>query len=299
MLLSSDHNRWAVGTAGATAVAGALYALYVSAAPHGASGGSWPGLAFGIAGSTCMLIAAFLSVRKKFLLWRIGSAQLWMRLHIWAGVLAVPLILFHSGFSLGGPLTTILMLLFTLVSLSGVVGLVLQQAIPRMMTRHLPLETLHSQIHHVNARLALDAYEQVASVTGALAELTEEPAAVAIEERETAGGWKHTRRLPPAPTPVSGSDSLRRFYLEEIRPYLRRTPLRPTTLPDFSRLRLAADAEWRPQVERLARMCEESRQLALQLRWHAWLHNWLLLHAPLGFAMFVLAAVHIYFALWF
>jgi hypothetical protein len=35
----------------------------------------------------------------------------------------------------------------------------------------------------------------------------------------------------------------------------------------------------------------------VQRHLHAWLHNWLFVHAPLSFALFVLVAVHIYFAL--
>ncbi|HVM94905.1 MAG TPA: ferric reductase-like transmembrane domain-containing protein, partial [Candidatus Acidoferrales bacterium] len=159
MQLSSDHSRWASMTVVAAAAAGLAYALYASSSAYGPSGGSWPGLGFGVAGTLCMLLAVFLSVRKRLLLWRIGSAQSWMKLHIWLGLLAVPLILFHSGFKLGGPFTTLLMVLFAMVSLSGIFGLLLQQVIPRRMTEQVPLETLRSQIEHVNKGLQLDAYE--------------------------------------------------------------------------------------------------------------------------------------------
>jgi Fe-S-cluster-containing dehydrogenase component len=42
-----------------------------------------------------------LSARKRVRTWRIGSAQAWMRVHIWLGLIAVPCIWFHSGFALG------------------------------------------------------------------------------------------------------------------------------------------------------------------------------------------------------
>ena len=93
-----------------------------------------------------MVLAVLLAARKKVLTWRLGSARVWMQMHIWLGLLAVPLILFHAGFRLGGALTTTLMVLFTIVTLSGIFGLVLQQFMPAMMTARVPLETIHGQM---------------------------------------------------------------------------------------------------------------------------------------------------------
>ncbi|MBI3782232.1 MAG: ferric reductase-like transmembrane domain-containing protein [Deltaproteobacteria bacterium] len=300
MLLTSDHTRWAVATSLAAVVAAAAYTVYATSTPYGPSGGSWPGLCFGIAGTACMLSAVFLSARKKFLLWRIGSAQRWMKLHVWLGLLAIPLILFHAGFSLGGPLTTWLMVMFAIVSLSGIYGLAVQQVIPRVMTLRVPMETPRSQIDHLSASLIVDAYEQVASVTGHLPEAAGEQAALAEEEKRNAlrpGDWKQVRRLIPAMSPAEGSDTLRNFYLDTIRPYLHRKAFKPGVPPDFARLRFDAPGEWRAPVDRLAEICEESRQLAVQARLHSWLHSWLLMHAPLSFALLVLVAVHVYMAL--
>jgi hypothetical protein len=65
-----------------------------------------------------------------------------MRGHIWLGILSVPMILFHSGFQIGGTLTTILMLLFLIVVLSGIFGLVVQQYLPTMMMNQVKMETI-------------------------------------------------------------------------------------------------------------------------------------------------------------
>ena len=59
-------------------VSAGLYAVYVATAPDGASGGSWQGLSFGIAGSGLMIFAGLLSARKKFPSLPIGSAQTWL-----------------------------------------------------------------------------------------------------------------------------------------------------------------------------------------------------------------------------
>src|SRR5574341_1895767 len=191
MLINRDHRAWCAFTTAAAAGAGVLYGSYVIATPYGASGGSWPGLTFGIAGTLLMLVAVLLAWRKRRRTARLGSAQLWMKMHIWFGALAVPMILFHSGFSFGGPLTTALMVLFVLVTVSGIFGLLVQQVVPRMMTVQVPAETIHSQFEQVCNTLAADAYELVASAVG---EISEADAERAWLSRIPAARWKATAR---------------------------------------------------------------------------------------------------------
>lgn len=298
MLLNADHRPWLIATAAATAAATAGYVVYARSEPYGPSGGSWPGLAFGVAGTVCMVVPALLAARKKVRTLRIGSAQLWMKLHIWLSLLAVPLIWFHSGFGWGGPLTTTLMALFYVVTLSGIFGLIVQQFVPAMLTARVPLEALSSQLDRVLEGLRLSAYEIVASVTGPLVEAAEEQQALAAEEaRQKArpGDWKAVTRLRAAPAPEAGAEILRGFYLREIRPFL--LDRRRRVAPDLRVLRAECPAEWQGKVEHLAQICEEARQLALQERLHRLLHGWLFVHAPLSLLLLVLAAFHAVFAL--
>src|SRR5215468_6930388 len=170
MLINADQRGWLVGTAIATGALTAAYVAYVETAPYGPSGGSWPGLGFGILGTLCMVVAGLLSARKRVRTWRLGSAQRWMRLHIWLGLLAVPCIWFHSGFALGGALTTAIMVLFYVVIGSGLLGLALQQFVPSLMARRVPLETVLGQMDQVLAGLAVDAYELVSAIAGPMPE---------------------------------------------------------------------------------------------------------------------------------
>jgi hypothetical protein len=300
MLINADHRPWILVTAVTTAIATAGYTLYVGASAHGASGGSWPGLVFGILGTAAMLAAGLLAARKRVVVSRLGAARTWMKVHIWVGLLAVPLIWFHSGFRLGGALTTVLMVLFYVVIVSGIFGVVVQQIVPHLMTARVPLETIHSQIEYVNARLAVDAYELVAGVAGEIPEASEERACIAAEaeaQQANAADWKQIVREAPATPPAPDATLLRAFYLAEVRPYLRRPEAAALTPPNFTALRARAPEAWADRVEKLDAMCEESRQLALQQRLHGWLHGWLFVHAPLSFALFVLAAIHIVYAL--
>lgn len=303
MLINRDHRGWAIASTVALVAGIASYVAWVVPRPYGPSGGSWIGIAYGIIGTAFMVLAGLLAARKKVRTWRLGSAQSWLRLHIWLGLLAVPFILFHAGFRLGGPLTTWLMVLFGIVTVSGIFGVVLQQVVPSLMTARVPLETVQGQMDHVHQGLAVAAYETVAAVAGAMPEAALEQKALADEAAQQAsrpGNWKRVSREDPAETPAPESERLRRFYLEEVRPYLCRTlpgGRAGAPLPDVASALVDVPEEWSPRVAKLAALCEESRQLEVQMRLHRLLHGWLFVHAPLSFALFVLTAVHVWFAL--
>ena len=124
---------------------------------HHTVGGTPLGLAFGAISLGIFVFAALLNLRKKIPLWRIGTVQLWLRAHIWLTFLTIPLILLHSGFRLGGPMTTLLMALYALVMVSGIYGLALQHIMPRLMKERLPAETVFEQIPHIRAQLCVAA----------------------------------------------------------------------------------------------------------------------------------------------
>jgi hypothetical protein len=120
---------------------------------HRSVGGTPLGLIFGAISLLIFVFAALLGVRKKVVLWRIGNLQRWLRAHIWLTLLTVPLVILHSGFRLGGPMTTFLLILYTIVMVSGIYGLALQHQLPRIMKERLPAETVYEQIPHIRAQL--------------------------------------------------------------------------------------------------------------------------------------------------
>jgi hypothetical protein len=124
---------------------------------HHTVGGTPLGLAFGAISLGIFVFAALLNLRKKIPLWRVGTVQLWLRAHIWLTFLTIPLVILHSGFRLGGPMTTLLVVLYALVMGSGIYGLVLQHLMPRLMKERLPAETVFEQIPHIRAQLCVAA----------------------------------------------------------------------------------------------------------------------------------------------
>src|SRR5262245_10069025 len=148
MLLGRTQRGWAILSLGSLAAAVAIYVPYALIVPGGPRGGSTVGLTFGGAGFGFMLYAAALGARKRVPTWRLGRATAWMRGHLWLGLLALPLILFHGGFHFGGALTSVVMWLSIIGVGSGVYGAVLQNYLPRAMTHDVPLETLYDEIRN-------------------------------------------------------------------------------------------------------------------------------------------------------
>ena len=310
MLIDHTHRRWLLCSAALFVIATVLYVVYATAAPEGPTGGSWQGMAFGVAGSALMIYTGLLAVRKKFPRWRsIGKAQTWLRGHIYLGLLSVPLILFHSGFGVGGLLEQLLLGILAIVVVSGVIGWILQMILPRLMKIGVPAEAIYEQIPAACAALCQTADTKVQGVCGTLL------------------GASHARSVDlslvvaAAPAKKGGGDDefdpgtpLREFYLEVVRPFLASDPATLKTLPadsqklsssvraatafEQARLSVLGD-DMLEVVDEIEKICNERRMFLRQQRMHHWLHTWLFVHIPLSVALLVFGILHALTAIYY
>jgi len=304
MLLDRSHRGWAIFSILVLAAAAVAYVLFARTTPGGAVGGDFWGLVFGITGTAFILFAALLGVRKKRPHARWGRASTWLKGHLWLGALSLPLILFHGGFRFGGTFTSVLMWTFVLVFVTGVVGLALQNVLPRLMTRHVPQETVYEQIDHVLEQLFDDALglaqgdpkKRGAAVAKAKAGAKTQGRVVSgrqvTEEEESQGP---DERVP-----------LLRFVQGELKRYFEPRGARSSPLFDphrrsavFSDLRAQLVPELHAISRDLEALCEQRAQIEIQRRLHLWLHGWLLVHVPLSWAVVVLTAVHAAMSLYY
>jgi len=294
------------------AVSTVVYAAYAIHAPGGPTGGSTPGLTFGVIGFGLMIFAALLGARKRVPTWRIGRAQAWMRGHLWLGLLSLPVILFHGGFHFGGTLTSVLMWLLIITVASGLIGAALQHYVPRVMTTDVKLETIYDEIGNVRKLLREEADRGVEAVCGSLG-----LSRSAKEEVQRAGGFSAARTMATsgggaavaaaAETVVLTEEErapLRKFYLSEMRPFLEQPKQRGSRLGDadkahgaFAGLRTLMPQAAQATLQDLEDICDEARQLVRQEQLHRLLHGWLLVHIPLSLALILLGAVHAVMAL--
>jgi hypothetical protein len=324
MRIDKTQRGWALASLTILAISAAVYVLYSFESPQGPSGGSTIGLIFGVVGFGFMLFAVLLGARKRVPTWRIGRAQAWMRGHLWLGFLALPMILFHGGFHFGGTLTRVLMWLLIVTVFSGVFGAALQHYVPRVMTSNVPLETIYDEIGNVRSLLREEADRAIESICGSLG--IRKPLG---EEGQRAGGFTALRTIAASAVPLRTSAAvsagasaavaaateiillreeesapLRRFFLDEMRPFLEQPKQRGQRLGDaakatgaFAGLRTLLPATAHVTLADLEDICDEARQLTRQERLHRWLHGWLLLHIPLSLALILLGAIHAVMAL--
>ena len=345
------HLPWVIFVAVATALASFFYAarfhpqrlpaafrLFSETPPEGATVGGTPlGLVLGTLALGIFVFAALLGVRKKLPFLPVGNVQRWLRAHIWLTLLTIPLILLHSGFRLGGPMTTLLMALYAVVMLSGIFGLYLQHKIPSLMKERLPAEVVYEQIPYIRAQLCAAAerlqrsFEQKAGgeivatspvSAGAMPDVSmhavlKTPSAA---EKGTPAATVRGTSVSPAAIVASGGAEgpiaadptideaaeavLSRFIGRRLLPYLRARRGEKFRLGNareaeeiFHHLKLRVPAAYRVRVEEMQGWCDERRLLDLQTRMQHWLHGWLLVHAPVSFLLLLVVVWHAFVTL--
>ena len=243
---------------------------------HRIVGGTPFGLVLGTISLGIFVFAALLGVRKKLPVLPVGNVRSWLRGHIWLTLLTIPLILLHSGFRLGGPMTTTLMVLYAIVMMSGIYGLILQNKLPTMMKESLPAEIVFEQIPKVRAQLCAAAEKLQRSLKQ---QATSGPIVVATE--------------------TSQEEMLAGFIGQRLIPYLRAQRGKKHRLGDareadeiFRLLKLRVDEVYRPRVDEMRRWCEERRLTDTQVRMQYWLHGWLFVHVPLSFLLLLMTVWH-------
>lgn len=332
MLLSrsrfdSLHRAWLLLVLLATSAAAFWYVWGWRESGRLPGGGSWPGLTMGIAAGLICFFEFGLVLRKTSLFRTrrtilgipVGTARHWMAAHIWLGLLAVPLVAMHAGWSFGGTLSWLLAWSFIVVIVSGVVGLVLQNVLPRLMTELVPEETVYSQIDELGRQFALDAVRAAELYGGPAAEgrwihLQRDSRKTAEKTGEggrisgaprSVGTMVSRARQPEVALPASAqSPELHRSLEEGVVEFLLTGRLRSGRFDTsqkiewyFEDLAHRVRPEARPAVEQLSALCQRRRQLNLQRTIHFWLHSWLSIHLPLSAAMMWLLVAHILGAL--
>jgi hypothetical protein len=307
------HLPWMALCLGGGVAACAWYAVAASASHRWPGGSSLPGMVFGIVGALIILFEFLLWPRKWVRGWRLGSARLWMRAHIWLGLLSLPLVVLHTGWTLGGSFTTLLLGLYLAVIASGVFGLLVQQFLPRLLLDEVPVETIASQIDVVARQHADDAEEFITRLCGPRTEPAPRAPATVPEDRSEHVVIGAVRQSGHVRGRVLQTESqgerilapeLRSAFDTEIKPYLIAGERGGSLLADRRRARLWFDdleshlgIEAKGAVDALRTWCDQRRQFELQRRLHFWLHSWLGVHLPLSVALVLLLAWHIFTAL--
>ena len=146
------------------------------------------------------IVVPYLYVWRRLSLHRrYGSMTRWMQVHIAAAYLAFGLMVVHArGHLFRGEVTAMIVVLFAVVMLSGMLGLLLQKTVFRLMSLTLDEELGPERLHAERLRLIEEAEQLVANYSM----LTETDVhdwrgfcTLLLDEKSKAGGkiWKHKR----------------------------------------------------------------------------------------------------------
>lgn len=129
---------WHIGGAGLTILAAIFFGWAIARYGYDAVlAGSWLTMRWltGLVGLVGVAVVMSYPLRKQVYRRRAGALRYWMLAHVYVGVIAGVVLMFHSGPRTGGLLTSLLYIAFDLTVLSGVVGIVCYYVAPRIMTR--------------------------------------------------------------------------------------------------------------------------------------------------------------------
>jgi predicted membrane channel-forming protein YqfA (hemolysin III family) len=122
--------------------------------PHG---GSTLGLTYGTIGYALILLLAFFGIRKRWYRSRFGTLEQWLQSHIYLGILALVILLFHTGGRFNDKVAVATLILVGIVVLSGIVGAVLYVTIPRLLTEvesELTVAEISDQLNQLAKQMA-------------------------------------------------------------------------------------------------------------------------------------------------
>jgi hypothetical protein len=255
MRIGRRNRTWAIAS-----VALLLAAALAHLVDRPMTAGSGVALGNGIAAGSTMIFAALLGLRKKLLRVRLGPVAAWTSAHNWLGAMAIGFALLHTGFTTGGPLTTVLMGCLAISAASGIFGAAIQLLLPSIMTSRLPDESAREDLGAMFQEYRARADELVTK---------------------------------------AGIGVLTRFHQETIVPFLT-APRSPdavlasevgATLA-FEARRGQRDREQLELVEQLREICIEARLRADEMRLKRWLRTWELVHIPVSMIALVSLIAH-------
>ena len=212
-----------------------------------------------------MIFLAMYNSRKRFSMIPLGKASTWLFLHVAGGLLGVGLFWMHTGgLWPKGNYEQVLALLFYLVSLSGVVGWLLQMIYPRLLSTA-GVEVIYERI----------------------------PAELA-----------HLREQAQALILAANSETLGQYYHEQIHWFLRQPRFffyhvigsdkpRAWTRRQREQIQRYLNSQEKQALDQLSGMVNYKLELDVHYALQSVMKRWLLVHVPLAAALLLLAFWHI------
>lgn len=216
-----------------------------------------------------MLLLTFFNFRKKVPFLRMGSVRFWLQVHIYVGIISGALFFVHISFSWPhGLLNQIIAMFYTIVFVSGIIGLWISRSFPKRLTIA-GFETPFERMPHVRTALRKEAEALI------LAGVDNQTSAVLAEFYTDKIGlfFAKPRNVLPHLFRSQSPQASHRSQFAEIRRYAKRTEL--------------------DMLDKLEDLVEQKHLLDYQYALQFTLRAWLFAHIPLSYSLLILSVVHI------
>jgi len=233
------------------------------------------GLTYGTLAAILMVGMALLSARRRMtkfaLKTGLGNAQTWLQFHLYGGALCMLLTFMHTGFRQPhGILTWWLWFLSIWVTASGLLGVILQKWIPRLLTSGLAIEVVYERIPEL--------INEIGEKVNALIETCAEPVKDFYQKKLIMALATPRPRLIYCIDITGGIQSrLKQFdYLRGFLPFEEKEKL--NKLEAFYKTKLEIDAHY--TLQRIMRL-------------------WLYTHVPASIVLLILLGLHLFAVLYY
>ena len=240
----------------------AVHANYASSYPRHAYLSGWVLFA-------AMLFLTFFNLRKRVPFLRLGSTALWLQLHLYVGVFSGALFFVHIDWSWpAGNFHQLLASCYVFVFVTGVLGLWISRAFPRMLTVA-GYETPFERIPHVRRNLREEAETLVlAGVDGRTSPVIAEFYAknLGMFFTRPCNRWSHLRQSrAPQAAHASQFDEVQRY----------------------------AKKDEGEMLDKLRDLVARKHMLDYQHALQSALRLWLFAHIPLSYSLLIFSVLHI------
>src|SRR3954447_12671695 len=246
------------------AVAGAYFYYARGSFQHG---GTRIGLVYGTIGFFLCYLLAYIGIRKRSYRSRFGTLEQWLQSHIYLGVLALVILILHTGGRFNDKIAVTTLVLVVIVVVSGIVGAVFYVTVPRLLTEvesELTVEEISEQMNQLARQMARIASGRSEPFQRIYKQLID----------EGAPGWLAGWRL------LAARMRHKKGVGSDWAPLLRLVPKEE-------------EAELRQMLVVSRQRKEFLLRLLFQQRYKNVLESWLYIHVPFTMALLIFAIVHV------